>query len=147
TDRTPPRPSEDHTMTSSRRFIVPTLLLFAGVTGGLGFGVGRPNPAPAPKPSADQDAGHKPLATVVTAFNAGDAKAAAAAFAHAAEYIDDDSNRIEGPAAIETLLTKFFTVNKGAKLQITPDGARTVAPGVVIEDGESCVTVPDKGTQ
>ena len=61
-----------------------------------------------------------------------------------AEYIDDDSNRVEGSKAVGELLAKFFAANKGAKLQITPEGARTVAPGVVIEDGESVVTVPDK---
>jgi uncharacterized protein (TIGR02246 family) len=135
-------------MTHSLRYAVPTLLLLAGFAGGLVFGFGGgQNTAPAPKASPDQDAVHKTLETFVTGFNAGDAKGAAAAFAPAGEFIDDDANRLEGSAAIEALLTKFFAANKGAKIQITPDGARTVAPGVVIEDGESCVTVPDKATQ
>jgi uncharacterized protein (TIGR02246 family) len=134
-------------MTTTPRLLAAVGLIGCGLAAGLVFGVGRQQPAADAKTNPDQEAVHKTLEAFVTAFNAGDAKAAAAAFTATAEYIDDDSNRVEGPAAIEALLAKFFSLNKGAKVQITPDGVRTVSPGVAIEDGESVVTVVDKGTQ
>lgn len=134
-------------MMPSRRLAVPSLLLLAGFAGGIVFGIGGHQPPAAAPANPDQAAVHKVLETLANGFNAGDAKAAAAAFAPTAEFVDDDGNRAEGAAAIEALLAKFFAANKGAKLALTPDGVRTVAPGVALEDGESVVTVPDKGTQ
>jgi uncharacterized protein (TIGR02246 family) len=100
-----------------------------------------------PKLSPDEIAAHKALEAYVNAFNENDAKKIVATLTADAEYIDDDGSRAEGAAPIGELLTKFFESNKGAKLQITPHGARAVAPGVAIEDGESVVTVPEKKTQ
>jgi uncharacterized protein (TIGR02246 family) len=136
-------------------------LILAGVACGLVYGFARDLPvAPAPvaaqnddpkkadpKPGPDEADVHKALEGFVDAFNENDAAKCAAAFAPTAEFIDDDSNRLEGSKQIGEVLTKYFATNKGAKLQITPEGTRTVAPGVVIEDGESVVTVPDKQTQ
>jgi uncharacterized protein (TIGR02246 family) len=129
-------------------------LVLLGVASGLvyGFALIPTTAAPQAKPdeakaSADEAEVHKALEAFVAAFNEGDAAKAAACLSATAEYIDDDSNRVEGSKAIGELLAKFFAANKGAKLQITPEGPRTVAPGVVIEDGESVVTIPDKETQ
>src|SRR5262245_16266555 len=133
-------------------------LVLVGVAGGLVYGFAlRPVPATSaaplaapgddPKPGPDEADVHKALEAFVNAFNENDAAKLAAALTATAEYIDDDSNRIEGSKAIGELLGKFFAANKGAKLQITPEGTRTVAPGVVIEDGESVITIPDKQTQ
>ena len=129
-------------------------LVLVGVAGGLVYGFAlRPAPA-APqvkaddaKPGPDEAEVHKALEAFVAAFNDNDAAKMAATLTATAEYIDDDSNRIEGSKAIGELLGKFFAANKGAKLQITPEGTRTVAPGVAIEDGESVITIPDKQTQ
>jgi uncharacterized protein (TIGR02246 family) len=129
-------------------------LVLAGVAGGLVYGFAlRDAPAALaaaqddPKPGPDEVEVHKALEAFVAAFNENDAVKASAMFATTAEFIDDESNRLEGSKQIGEVLAKFFTNNKGAKLQITPAGTRTVAPGVVIEDGESVVTVPDKETQ
>ncbi len=129
-------------------------LITLGLVGGLVFShTTRPTaatqaPEPvAPKPSPDEVAVHKTLEEFVNAFNAGDGKKAAATLTETAEYIDDDSNRIVGSAAVGELLSKFLTANAGAKIQITPSGARTIAGGVVVEDGESVITVPAKSTQ
>ncbi|MFM8275076.1 MAG: YybH family protein, partial [Gemmata sp.] len=141
-------------MGTSLRVALAAGLVVIGVVFGIAFGTGtRPGAAaePAkgedPKPSPDEAAAHKALEAFVAAFNENDAKKLAASLTATAEYIDDDSRRLEGAAAIEQLMAKYFTNNKGAKLQVTPDGARSVAPGVVIEDGESVITVPDKRTQ
>ncbi len=129
-------------------------LVIVGLVGGLVFGFtarpaaeAQPAKADEPKASPDEAAVHKALEAFVTAFNENDAKKLAATLTATAEFIDDDSNRIEGAAAIGDVFAKFFEGNKGAKLQITPEGARTVAPGVVIEDGESVVTMPEKQTE
>lgn len=129
-------------------------LVTLGLVGGLVFGFtnrpaaeAQPAKGDDPKASLDETAVHKALEEFVTAFNAGDAKTLSAALTENAEYIDDESNRVQGRAEIGDMLGKYFAANKGAKLQITPDGARTVAPGVVVEDGESVITVPDKKTQ
>jgi uncharacterized protein (TIGR02246 family) len=138
---------------SSRAGLVAGLVT-VGLMGGLVFGfAARPatEPQPAkgddPKPSRDEAAVHKALEEFVAAFNAGDAKRLVTTLTPTAEYVDDDSNRVEGAAAIAEMMGKYFAANKGAKLQVTPDGARTVAPGVVIEDADSVVTAPDKKTQ
>ena len=130
-------------------------LVLAGVAGGLVYGFAlRPAPAAAPqvkaddaKPGPDEAEVHKALEAFVAAFNENDAAKMAATLTATAEYIDDDSNRVEGAKMIGDLLGKFFAANKGAKLQITPEGTRTVAPGVAIEDGESVITIPAKETQ
>lgn len=130
-------------------------LVIAGLVGGLVLGVAarpaaeaqRARDGDAPGPSPDEAAVHQALGEFVSAFNAGDARKLAAALTATAEYIDEDSNRLVGTEAIEQMMTRYFAANKGAKLQVTPNGARTVAPGVAVEDGESIITVPDKNSQ
>ena len=135
-------------------------LVTIGLAGGLMFGFSnRPQADAQPpkteaqpakgdaKPSPDEADVHKVLEEFVKAFNENDAKKLAATLSATAEFVDDESNRVEGSTAIGEMLGKFFEANKGAKLQITPSGTRTVAPGVVIEDGESVVTVVEKKTQ
>lgn len=133
---------------NTRRVALSALLVIVGVAGGLVFAFGnRPNEADEPKANPDQEAVHKALESFAAAFNSANAEAAASVFTASGEYIDDDGNRVEGPAAIKGLFAKFFAANSGAKVQITPKGVRTVAPGVALEDGESVVTVPNKSTQ
>jgi len=129
-------------------------LVTLGLVGGLVFGFTarhatemQPAKGDDPKASPDEAAAHKTLEEFVSAFNSGDAKQLSATLTEHAEYIDDESNRVQGRAEIGEMLGKYFAANKGVKLQITPDGVRMVAPGVVVEDGESVITVPDKKTQ
>jgi uncharacterized protein (TIGR02246 family) len=130
-------------------------LIVAGLVGGLVFGVAarpaaeaqRAKVGDAPGSSPDEAAVHQALGEFASAFNAGDARKLTAALTATAEYIDEDSNRLVGTEAIEQMMTRYFSANNGAKLQVTPNGARTVAPGVVVEDGESVITVPAKNSQ
>jgi uncharacterized protein (TIGR02246 family) len=140
-------------MRCSSRAVLPAALVLFGVAAGVVCGfVLKPERTAAQaaaetKQNVDEAEVHKALEAFVSAFNENDAGKLAATLTPTAEFIDDESNRVEGAKAIEGLLAKFFAANKGAKLQITPEGSRTVAPGVAIEDGESVVTVPDKETQ
>lgn len=130
-----------------RRVAMSAFFVIVGAAGLAIILTDRTGLADEPKPNTDQESMHKVLESFAAAFNSGNAKAAAGSFVTTGEYIDEDGNRIEGAAAVEELLTRFFADNKGAKLQINPKGVRTVAPGVAVEDGESVVTVADKGSQ
>lgn len=137
-------------MRNGKRTWLAVGLVAIGLLGGFAFGLAgltAGQTAADSAVSADEAAVHKAMEEFVNAFNAGDAKKLATTLTPTAEYIDDDSNRLVGAAAISELLGKFFQANKGALLQITPEGARTIAPGVVAEDGESVITVPDKNSQ
>lgn len=125
-------------------------LVTIGLLGGFAFGFARQTAGQTAADSAvspDEAAVHKAMEEFVNAFNAADAKRLAATLTATAEYIDDESNRMVGANVIAEMLGKFFAANKGAAMQITPEGARTIAPGVVAEDGESVITVPDKNSQ
>lgn len=89
----------------------------------------------------------KALVAFVTAFNNNNAKALVATMAPKAEYIDEESNRIDGPAKIGDLLTGFFKDNQGAQMEITPSGIRLLGDTVALEDGEAVVTVANKNSQ
>jgi uncharacterized protein (TIGR02246 family) len=139
-------------MTASRQSLA---LLMLGILGGalLVFGLLNRNDirAQANKDdkakTEDEAAVHKTLEAFVLAFNENDAKKMAASLSKTAEYIDESSNRLEGSVAIGEMLANYFSANPGAKLQITPQGARTVSPGVVLEDVESTITVVEKKSQ
>lgn len=89
----------------------------------------------------------KSLVDFVAAFNSNDAKAVAANLSPKVEYIDEESNRVEGSAKVEALLAGFFKENKGAQLEVTPSGIRLLGGAVALEDAESVVTVSDKQSQ
>ena len=89
----------------------------------------------------------KTLEQFVAAFNSNDAKAMVQTMTLAVEYIDESSQRVAGSKAITDFMETFFKGNNGAKLQITPEGARVVAPMVALEDAESVITIADKGKQ
>jgi uncharacterized protein (TIGR02246 family) len=86
-------------------------------------------------------------AAFADAFNEGDAAKCAAAFTADAEFIDDAGNGIRGRDEIEKIFTGFFKKNKGAKIQLTLEEGRQVAPDVILQDGESVCTVPSKNSQ
>jgi uncharacterized protein (TIGR02246 family) len=141
-------------MRFSHRTFFATSLVLAGLAGGLVFGLMAKSPAEEPKAKAnepitpsDEAAVHKALETFASAFNESDSKKIAATLTANAEFIDESSSRIEGATAISEMLGKFCAVCRGAKIQFTPEGTRTIAPGVVVEDGESVVTVLEKKTQ
>lgn len=76
----------------------------------------------------------------VKAFNAGDAKAAAAQFLEQAEYLNSDGESFEGREAIQKDLEEFFKEHPKAKIEIVIESIRFVGPRVAIEEGVSAVT-------
>jgi uncharacterized protein (TIGR02246 family) len=124
-------------------------LVLAGLLGGLVYGLtarSEPQGQPPAAASPDEAAVYRAMEAFVNAFNANDAKALAATVSPTFEFVDDDSNRVEGAKVFEDLMAKYFEGNKGVKLQFTPEGIRTVAPGVALEDGESAITNPVRET-
>lgn len=110
-------------------------------------GIFAEQPEKFPVPAAGEMAIRKTLEQFVAAFNANDAKAMVQAMTPAVEYIDESSQRVAGSKGIFDFMESFFRGNSGAKLQITPEGARIVAPMVALEDAESVITIADKGKQ
>ena len=87
-------------------------LVAVGLLGGLVYGfAGRPEARTRAagddeaKPSADEAGVHKALEGFVGAFNENDAKKLAATLTSTAEYVDEDGNRVEGPAAVADAAT------------------------------------------
>lgn len=90
--------------------------------------------------AADERAIRATADAYVKAFNAGDAKAAAAQFTDDAEYIDAQGIAYDGRKVIEDLLTAFFANYPERKIELAIDSLRFVTPGVAIEDGVTTVT-------
>lgn len=133
---------------NQRRVVFSTVLVLVGASIGMLSVLGsRRMAADDSKAGPDQAAIRKMLESFAAAFNSGNAKAVAASFTAAGEYVGEDGDRIEGAAGIEAMMTKFLAANAGAKVQISPKGVRLVAPNVAVEDGESTITVADKNSQ
>jgi uncharacterized protein (TIGR02246 family) len=90
-----------------------------------------------PANAADEEAIRKVQAAYVQAFNAGDAKRLAAFWTADGEFVDASGKLRRGRAAIEKELAALFAEAKGARLEITTDSLRFVAPGVALESGRS----------
>ena len=100
-----------------------------------------------PAVAADAKGVQAAMAALADAFNEADAAKCAAVFTADAEFIDDAGNGVRGRAEIQKVLAGFIAKNKGAKIQFTLDDPRQVAPDVILQDGESVCTVPDKKSQ
>lgn len=98
--------------------------------------------APAAAP-ADRAADERAVRAVAGAFkqayDAGDAKAAAALFTDDAEIIDEEGERIEGRTNIEGLYAAVFQARPGAKIEIALGSLRFLGPDVAKEEGETRV--------
>ena len=74
------------------------------------------------------------------AYAKADVKALLEFFTEDAEYTADDGRTFTGRAAIEQTLRSAFLTNKGAKLSITPESVRLIAPQILVEKGSTTVT-------
>jgi uncharacterized protein (TIGR02246 family) len=75
-----------------------------------------------------------------TAFAKGDATALAAFFAEDAEQTTEDGTLLRGRSEIEKAIRDGLKANQGAKIAISLDSVRLLAPEVAIEKGTSTVT-------
>lgn len=91
---------------------------------------------PAPTMSADEAAIRKQVAAYVQAFNQGDAKALADAWAPDAVYVNRlTGEQVVGRAAIAEQFAALFKVKSGLKLEVKIGSIRLLSPSVAIEQG------------
>jgi uncharacterized protein (TIGR02246 family) len=79
----------------------------------------------------------------VDAFNRGDVKALTALWDEDAEYTSSSGERIQGRGQIEAALEKFFSNNKGVKIDLPASEITVSGPENASEEGSSVVTFPD----
>ena len=77
------------------------------------------------------------------AYNKGDAKTLAGFYADDIDYIDQDGAEVKGRDAMEKLLADNFKQNPGAKLAVTTEEVKQLAPDVKVGRGLATVTMPD----
>ena len=135
--------------------VVP-LLVVASAAAGMGLHAQEAPRAPRARLGAaqtataargdDEKAIRALLESFTTAFNAGDAKAAAATYAESAIVVDERGERIEGRAAIGEELAGSFADNPGAAIAIKADALRFLGPETAIEVGRTTITPAGGGT-
>lgn len=83
---------------------------------------------------------------LVEAYNSGQAKAIAAAFAPEGEAVDEEGNVYQGREQVEQVFTKFFEAFPGAKMTLEVTSTRMLGPGLAVVDGtRKVVTKDEKG--
>jgi len=80
------------------------------------------------------------LDTFVTAFNAGNAEAAAATYTETAVLVDEQGERVEGRAAIRARLAASFADNPRSTIAIQVDALRLLGPETALEVGRTTIT-------
>jgi uncharacterized protein (TIGR02246 family) len=110
----------------------------------LGFGSAAPTQD---KPTeADAKAIGKASESLAAALNGKDAKGAAAVFTPSGEFIDGDGNVFHGRAKIEAEFAALFEANPNGHVEIKPAELRSIAPGVVVEEGAATIGPKDKSS-
>ena len=97
-----------------------------------------------PAKGGDEEAIRNLLDAFTSAFNAGDAKAAAATYSEKAIVIDEQGGRVEGRDAIAAQYVDAFADNPGGTIAIRVDSLRLLGPEAAIEQGRTTIT-PAKG--
>ena len=80
------------------------------------------------------------------AYNKGDAKTLAGLYSDDVYYVDQDGAEVKGRDAMEKLLADNFKQNPGAKLAITTEEVKQLAPDVKVTRGLATVTLTDGTT-
>jgi len=88
-----------------------------------------------PKRAEDEAAVRKATADFIKVVEKGDAKAVAASWTEAGEYIDDGGTTLRGRAAIEASYAKAFAKKKNVKVEITIESIRFPSKDTAIEEG------------
>jgi uncharacterized protein (TIGR02246 family) len=81
------------------------------------------------------------------AYNKGDAKALAGLYSDDVYYVDQDGAEVKGRDAMEQLLADNFKQNPGAKLAITIEEVKQLAPDVKVTRGLATVTLTNGTTE
>ena len=135
------------------------LVLFAAVgAAALVYGARAPLPAGEPQSPTNRVAGQTPVRadkadgaeagiTKITAeyekaFNAADAKAAAALWTDEGEYVGADGEPVTGRAAIEKSLAEFFKANPKAAAEVRVESVRVLGRGTASAEGVVRLKLP-----
>lgn len=92
---------------------------------------------------ADWEAIRQSAERYAAAYNAGDAAAIAKLYAENAELVNAEGNAFQGRAAIEREYSAFFESHPDTTILIVVDNVRSVAPGIITEDGQTETTFGD----
>ena len=105
----------------------------------------KPAANAAPPPAADdlREELRPGLEAFVQSFNAGKATEVAAAFLDDGEFVTEAGEVHSGRAAVETLMTQYFTDFPKAQLTVDVETIRRLAPDLLIEEGTREVAVAD----
>jgi uncharacterized protein (TIGR02246 family) len=87
--------------------------------------------------SADDTAIRANIAAFVMAYNAGDAKAAAALFAPDGQVVTEDGDTIEGREAIEAEFGDIFAESPQTKMEVTVESIRFIGSDLALEVGST----------
>ena len=82
----------------------------------------------------------------VAAFNRGDIKAVAEAYAPDVDFLSAQGQRVQGRDALEKYFAKGFAESKGLKLKHSDSSIRFLKPDVAIADGTWEITGRPEGT-
>jgi uncharacterized protein (TIGR02246 family) len=94
---------------------------------------------------ADEKALQEQNEAFVAAFNRGDIKAVAEAYAPDADFLSAQGQRVKGRAEIEKYFIRGFAENKGLKLEHSDRSIRFLKPDVAIADGTWEITGRPEG--
>jgi uncharacterized protein (TIGR02246 family) len=124
----------------------PRLVLAAGLAAAVAF-AGPRDRSPAAQPPAgkadDAAAGVRKNADEYTrAFNAGDAKAAAASWTAEGEYTDTDGETHRGRDAVEKEIAAFLKAHPKAAIEVTVEAVHPLGKHVARAEGTTRVRVP-----
>lgn len=109
----------------------------------------KPDAAPAAQnaekksaPKSDEQAIRATVESYEAAYNRGDAKAVAAHWSDAGEWISPSGERFQGKQAIEKEMQALFAANKGVRIEVMRPSIRVVSPDVAVEEGTVRVIRP-----
>lgn len=105
-------------------------------------------PAAAVRPAAtaksnDEEAIRATAAAFLKAFDAADAKALAALWTPAGDYIDENGQSCQGREALEKKYASLFRDHPGLKMTIEIGSIRLLGPNAAMEDGKTVLETPD----
>lgn len=123
-----------------------TVALFASFSAAALLGTSFAADEPKEKDSPEKTAVEANDRAYEAAYAKGDVKALVDFFSDDAEYTADDGQKFSGRAEIEASIRSAISGNKGAKLAITLDSVKVLAPEVVLEKGSTAVTSKDGDT-
>src|SRR5262249_4954271 len=94
---------------------------------------------------ADEKALRELNSSFVAAFDRGDVKAMAAAYAPDADFLSAEGLRVKGRAELEKYFAQGFAASNGLKLTHSHSSIRFLKPDVAIDDGTWEITGRPKG--